>query len=438
MKYIQYISIILIIFFIPLQLTYAENQSDSSLNISEPIVYHIHVDRMVGTVMHDRIVNAIKLAEDKNAELLLITLNTPGGYSSTTRKICTAILNSKVPICTFVYPSGSHAGSAGVYIMYASHIAAMAYTTNIGSAHPVGGEGQDIDSIMNEKVTNDAVAQIKSYAEKHKRNIEWAEKAVRESVNITDKEALEMGVVEYTAESIDNLLDQLDSLKVETVAGKRILHMKKRKVIPIEMTIAEKLLKLITDPNIIIILMTIGVLGITLELYNPGAILPGVVGVIAIIIILYSSQTLPYNVAGVVLILFSFALFIAEIKVVSHGILAVGGLVAFFLGGTMLFDSVDPTLQVSKSLLLVIVGTIGVLLAIVMTLVIRDRTRKPAVGNEGMIGLTAEVRTNGLVYVKGALWKAESDETLVQGDKVTIIQVDNLLLKVKKNLNISR
>ncbi len=432
MKHINFCLSFFLFSLFTLQISHAENQSDSSLNSSESIVYQLHVDRMVGTVMHDRIINAIELAEDKNAELLLITLNTPGGYTSTTRKICTAILNSEVPVCVFVYPPGSHAGSAGAYILYSSHIAAMAYTTNIGSAHPVSGDGKDIDSLMNEKVTNDAVAQIKSYAEKHGRNIEWAEKAVRESVNITDKEALELGVIEFTAETIDDLLDQLDSLEVETVAGIAILSMKKRKVVPIEMTIAEKILKLLSSPDFIMILMTIGIAGISIELYNPGAILPGVVGVLSLILILYSSQTLPYNVAGVALIVFAVALFIAEIKVVSHGILAIGGMVSFFLGGTMLFDSVDPTLQVSKSLLVAIVSVIGILMVIVMTVVIRDRKRRPAIGNEGMVGLTAEARSNEMVYINGALWKAESDETLHNGDKVIIIAVHKLLLKVKK------
>lgn len=433
MKYINsYISILLFSLFITIQISHADEQPDSSLSLSESVVYQLHVDRMVGTVMHDRIINAIELAEDNEAELLLITMNTPGGYTSTTRKICSAILASEVPVCVFVHPTGSHAGSAGAYILYASHIAAMTHTTNIGSAHPVAGDGQEIDSVMNEKVTNDAVAQIKSYAEKHGRNIEWAEKAVRESVNITDKEALEMNVVDFTAETLEDLLDQLDSLEVETSSGIKILSMKKRKVIPIEMTIAEKILKLLSSPDFILILMTIGLAGITIELYNPGAILPGVVGVISLILILYSSQTLPYNIAGVLLILFAVALFIAEIKIVSHGILAIGGLVSFFLGGTMLFDSVDPELQVSKSLLITIVAFVGLFLAIIIALVVKDRKQKPAIGNEGMVGETAEVRSSNMVYVNGALWKAESDESLIKGDKVTIIKVDKLLLKVKK------
>ncbi len=418
--------------FLIIQNSYAENLTDSTDSTTESIVYQLHVDRMVGTVMHDRIINAIELADDDQAELLLITMNPPGGYTSTTRKICSAILASETPVCVFVYPQGSHAGSAGAYILYASHIAAMAHTTNIGSAHPVGGEGQDIDSIMNEKVTNDAVAQIKSYAEKHGRNIEWAEKAVRESVNITSKEALEMGVVEFTAEDVEGLLDQLDSLVVETTVGKKVLSLKERSVIPIEMTIAEKLLKLLTSPDFIMMLMAFGLAGITIELYNPGAILPGVVGVLSLILILYSSQTLPYNVAGILLILFAVALFIAEIKVVSHGILAIGGLVSFFLGGTMLFDSVDPELQVSKSLLIAIVTLGGLFMALIMTLVIKDRKQRPTTGNEGMIGLTAEVRAENMVYLNGALWQAESDETLVRGDKVTITAVNKLLLKVKK------
>lgn len=396
------------------------------------IVYHLDIDGPIGAVTNDLVDEVVETAEDNNAELVLITMNTPGGYSEATRRICSTILNSKVPVCVYIYPSGAHAGSAGVYITYSAHIAAMAHSTNIGSAHPVSGEGKQIDSIMNEKVTNDAVAQIKSYAQKRGRNVEWAEKAVRESVNITDMEALEMNVIDLRAENIDDLLNKLDGRKVETIDGEKTLSLKKRKVIPIELTFAQKILKIISDPNIIFILLGIASLGIMLELYNPGSILPGVVGVISLIVCLYGMQTLPINYAGLALILFAVILFIAEIKIVSHGLLTIGGLISLFLGGTMLVDTVDPNLQVSLSVLLTVVIMIGLCLAGALFLLIRDRRRKPYIGNEGLVGKTAEVRGAGMVYIEGALWKADSDEELNRGDKVRVTKVDKLRLTVKK------
>ena len=413
-------------------ITFEDSTVELTTEAVEALIYQLDIEGAIGTVTNDRVDEAIELAEEEDAELLLITMNTPGGFSNATRKICSSILNSEVPVCVYVSPSGSHAGSAGVYITYASHIAAMAHSTNIGSAHPVSGDGQEVDSIMNEKVTNDAVAQIKSYAEKRGRNVEWAEKAVRESVNITDKEALELNVIEIRAESIEDLLNQLDGRKVETKDGEKVLDLAKRKIIIQEMTFAQKILKLISDPNIVFILMSIAMLGITLELYNPGAILPGVVGVISLILILYASQTLPFNYAGIALILFAAILFIAEIKIVSHGLLTIGGLISLFLGGTMLIDTVDPNLQVSTSLLVSVVFIIGICLAGALMLLIKDRKRKPFIGNAGMIGRIAEVRNAGMVYVDGALWRIDPDEEFSKGEKVEIIAVDKLKLKVKK------
>ncbi len=412
-----------------------ESVTEDTVNYNDlpkSLVYHVIIEGAIGTVTNDRIKEAIELAEDEEAELLLITLNTPGGFSKSTRDICSNILNSDIPVCVYIYPSGAHAGSAGVYITYSAHFAAMSHSTNIGSAHPVSGDGKEIDSVMNEKVTNDAVAQIKSYAEKHNRNIEWAEKAVRESVNITDKEALELNVIEFRAATIDDLLLQLDGKETETASGKKTMALKKTTIETIDRTFVQTLLEIITDPNIVFILFSIGMLGITIELYNPGAILPGVVGAISLILALYSFQTLPINYAGVAFIILAAILFIAEVKVVSHGLLTIGGLISLFFGGLMLVDTVDPNLQVSMSVLISVVAFVGVLVIIALFLIIKDRKNKPFIGNEGMTGEIAEVKSNGMVYVNGALWKAESEDEINPGDKVKIVAVDKLLLKVKK------
>jgi len=407
---------------------------DTSAYESLPItlVYQLDIEGAIGTVTDDRIAEAIELAETNKAELLIITLDTPGGFTKPTWSICKNILNSHVPICIYIGPSGARAGSAGVYMTYSAHFAAMAPSTNIGSAHPVSGSGEEIDSIMNEKVTNDAVAQIKAAAEKWGRNKEWAEKAVRESVNITDNEALKLNVIDLRAEDIDDLLAKLDGRETSTPLGEKTLTLKKTKIEVIKTSFVHKILDIITQPDIAFILMSIGGLGIVLELYNPGAIFPGVVGAICLILAFYAFQTLPINYAGLALLLLAVVLFIAEIKIVSHGLLTVGGLISVFFGGLMLIDTVDPNLKISISVLITIVLIAGVILGFVLYLVIKSARNKPFIGDKGMLGKIAEARPNGMVFVDGALWKAEAEDELAPGDKVEITAVESLTLKVKR------
>lgn len=411
----------------------ADTSSERPLN-PKPLVYTITVDGAIGTVTADRIEAAVSEAEQNHADLLVIFMDTPGGFTAPTWDICKSILNSRVPVCTFIAPSGARAGSAGVYITYASHLAAMAPSTNIGAAHPVGSEGKNIDSIMNEKVTNDAVAQIKAAAAEHGRNAEWAEKAVRQSVSITDREALEMNVINLRATDLDDLLDKLDGREVKTAHGTVTLHTRGADVKEIKMTFVQRFLDIITSPDIAFILFSVGGLGIILELYNPGAILPGVVGAISLILAFYAFQTLPINYAGLALIILGLILFVAEIKVVSHGILTIGGLVSLFFGGLMLVNTTNPYLRVSTSVLWTVVITVGVIVGLAGWLVIKAQRTQPFSGNEGMVGKTATVRTKTLVYVDGALWKAVAVDggELEVGSKVEIVSVDSLLLKVRK------
>ena len=301
---------------------------------SEPgnkLVLRMYIEGAIGAVTDDRIADAIEQAEEDGAELLIIYLDTPGGFTKPTWAITKRILNSPVPVCIYIAPSGARAGSAGVYMTYAAHFAAMAYSTNIGAAHPVSGDGQKIDSVMNEKITNDAAAQIKAFADKRHRNAKWAEQAVRQSVSITDKEALDSNVIDIRAEDYDDLLKQLNGRKTEVPAGEKILNLLGARTKDVKHTFVQKLLEIITSPDVAFILFSIGGLGIVLELYNPGAILPGVVGAICLILAFYSFQTLPINYAGVLLIILAIILFIAEVKVVSHGLLTVGGVVALIL-----------------------------------------------------------------------------------------------------------
>ena len=396
------------------------------------LVYDITVEGAIGVVTAERIEEAVELAEDEGAELLVIRLDTPGGFTQATWTICKAILNSRVPVCVWISPRGARAGSAGVYITYSAHVAAMAPSTNIGAAHPVGGGGETIDSVMNEKVTNDAVAQIKAAAKERGRNVEWAERAVRESVSIDDREAVEINVVDLRAATLDELFEQINGRTVEMPHGDVVLRLDRPDVEEIEISWVDQILKIITDPNVALILFSLGTLGIVIEMYNPGAILPGVIGGICLILSFYAFQTLPINYAGLALIVLAIILFILEIKVVSHGILTIGGLVSFFIGGLMLVDTVDPNLRISLSLLIGIVVFIAAVMVIVLWLVVKAHRRQVSVGDEGMIGKTAVVRAEGMVYVDGALWRYESVDDLQKGDKVTIVAADNLTLQVKK------
>ena len=397
-----------------------------------PLVYTMTIDGAIGTVTNDRIADAIEKAVENNAALLVVFLDTPGGFTKPTWSICKNILNADVPVCIYIAPSGARAGSAGVYMTYAAHFAAMAPSTNIGAAHPVAGGGEKIDSVMNEKITNDAVAQIRAAAQKRGRNAEWAEKAVRESVSITDKEALEQNVIDIRAENIEDLLKQIDGREAELPFGKKVVKVAGARVENIKVSLVHKLLNIITQPDIAFILFSIGGLGIVLELYNPGSILPGVVGAICLLLSLYAFQTLPINYTGLALILLAIVLFIAEIKIISHGLLTIGGLISFFLGGLMLVDTVDPSLRISKSVLITVVACIGVAVLLAGWLVIKASRTRPFIGQEGLVGKIAEVRPNGFVYVDGALWRAVSDEELSVGSKVEIVSIDKLTLKVKK------
>jgi len=409
-------------------------EDDSGEPAPRALVYTIVIEDAIGTVTDDRLEAAIELADDNDAALIVIFLDTPGGFTKPTWSICKNILNSPVPVCTYIAPSGARAGSAGVYITYASHFAAMAPSTNIGAAHPVSGSGEKIDSVMNEKVTNDAVAQIRAAAEKRGRNAEWAENAVRQSVSITDNQALALNVIDIRAENLDDLLEQIDGRTAELPAGDEVLHVKKARTREIPMSIVHQFLQIITSPDIALLLFSIGGLGIVLELYSPGAIFPGVVGAISLLLALYAFQTLPINYAGLALIVLAIILFIAEVKVVSHGLLTIGGLISFFLGGLMLVDTVDPALGVSLSMLITLTILVTITFGVIAWLVIRAHKRRPFSGNEGMIGKTAEVRKQGFVYVDGALWKAKTTDgaELESGGSVEIVGVDKLTLIVRK------
>ncbi len=394
------------------------------------------IDGPIGAITLKHFERALSEAEEEGAAALIIKMNTPGGVMETTLRITTGIMNAKVPVIVWVAPSGGRAASAGVYITYAAHVAAMASSTNIGSATPVSMGGGDIDSSMSKKIINDAVANLKAAAEKRHRNKTWAERAVRDGASLPYNEAVDSNVVEFLAEDLSELLARADGRVVTMPDGEDTLHVVGAIPEEVEQTFSEAILAIITNPNIIFILFSLGSLGLAIELYNPGAIFPGVVGAICIIVALFGMQTLPINVAGLALIVLAIVLFLLEIKITSYGMLSVGGIIAIVLGGLMLIDSPEPALKVSLSVIITVAICSAVFLLLVVGLIVRSHRKQVATGFEGMVGkigrVAERIDQEGMVYVAGALWKAISESPIEKGEKVRVISGENQTLVVEK------
>src|SRR5665213_2950879 len=321
-------------------------------------VISIKIDGAINPVAAAYIQRGIEKAASEQAVCLLIHLNTPGGLLKSTRQIVGAILDSRVPVIVFVSPSGAHAGSAGVFITLAADIAAMAPGTNIGAAHPVNLQGGS-DSIMNSKATNDAAAFIRTIAEYRKRNLAWAEEAVRQSVAITAKEALDKNIIDLVAANDLELLNRLDGKQIQHDSATIVLHTKGATLQTLEMGFTEKILNLVSDPDVAYILLMLGLFGLVFELFNPGSIFPGIIGVISLILAFYALNTFPVNYAGLALIIFGVVLLLLEIKIISHGMLAIGGITAMAIGSLMLIRPVS-TLEFVRISRLLIVSSVAV------------------------------------------------------------------------------
>ena len=407
------------------------------LTIAAQTVFSIHINGTINPASADFIHRAIKQASDKKAEALIIHLNTPGGLLESTRVIVSDILQSKIPIIVYVAPGGARAGSAGVFITMSANIAAMAPGTNIGAAHPVG-MGSSPDSVMNEKLTNDAAAFIRTIAEKRNRNLEWAEHAVRQSVSITETEALQNKVINLIANNDQELLNKIDNATVQVASGSRTLHTKSAHMEVLEMRFAEKMLNILSDPNIAYVLMMLGFYGLLFELYNPGAIFPGIIGAICLILAFYAMQTLPVNYAGLALILLGVVLFLLEIKVVSHGMLTIGGVVSLVLGSIILFqgNSIGGVVRVSVSIIVTVATVSTLFFLFVIGAGLRAQRLKPISGMEGMIGKVGEtmntLNPNGTIQIQGEMWNAESVSGVIGvQQKVRVISIQNLKLYVE-------
>ncbi|WKZ33361.1 MAG: nodulation protein NfeD [Thermodesulfobacteriota bacterium] len=401
-------------------------------------ILYVKAEGVVNPVMAGFLLDNFEDAAERNAEAVVIQLDTPGGLDLSMRDIVKAMLASEVPVVVYVAPAGSRAGSAGVFMTYAADIAAMAPGTNIGSAHPVS-MGGEMDETMAEKVENDAVAYIKGIAAKRGRNAEWAELAVRESKNITAEEALNLGVINILAAGRDELIQKLDGMKVETIAGERALSTSGSRVVEVEMDLRYRILGAISNPNVAYILMILGLIGIYFELSNPGAVYPGVIGAVSLILAFYAFQTLPVNYAGFILIGLGVIFFILELMIVSYGLLAIAGVVSLLLGSLMLFDSPAPYFRISIWVILPAVILMTAVVIGAMLYAVRVHRRRPVSGTDTLVGSVGVAsgdfggdEKEGSVYVEGEYWNAVSDVPLIVGEKVRVVEVRGLLLKVTK------
>jgi len=406
-----------------------------------PVFNVINVDGIITSPTAKYIAKGIEEANKEGAEGLIILLDTPGGMDTAMRDIAKSILNAPLPVIVFVHPSGARAASAGVIITQAAHIAAMAPGTNIGAAHPVaiGIGGGSADKTMAKKIENDAAAYARSIAKSRGRSEEWAEKAVRKSESITAEEALKLNVIDVVASDIRQLLLAIDQKEIKLAGGKKKLSTKNAVINSKKKGTREGILAAISDPNISYILLLIGLAGLYFELSTPGAILPGVIGGISLLLAFFGLSTLPVNYTGILLIIFGIILFIAEIKVISHGLLTIGGIISLIMGSLLLFDTTEPAIRISLQVLIPAVVVASVFFIVVIWLAVKAQLRKHSSGTEAMINMEAvavtEIANEGKVFFKGEYWKAISENPIPKGAKVKITRVDGLNLIVEEKNN---
>jgi membrane-bound serine protease (ClpP class) len=370
------------------------------------------------------------------ARALIIQLDTPGGLLNSTRTIVKEMLGAQVPVFVYVGPAGAGAGSAGVFITMAAHIAAMAPGTNIGAAHPVAGGGQEVKGVMGEKIENFTASFSESIAQKRGRNTEWAIQAVRKSVAITETEALRKNVIDIIAKDIDDLLKQADGRSVDLDGHKHTLALKGAAVVRYEMSLKQKVLNTIGDPNIAYLLMMAGILGLYMEFAHPGVIFPGVAGAICLLLAFASLQLLSINYTGLALIFLGVALLVGEAFVPSFGVLSIGGIIALALGSLLLFDTPNSDFAVDRSIIFTAVATLGSFVLAVSYLVFRSHFAKPTLGLQGLVGELGEVRgklgPTGRIFVHGETWSAQADHEIDVGEKVRVVGFDGMCLKVTR------
>ncbi|HNV63778.1 MAG TPA: nodulation protein NfeD [Smithellaceae bacterium] len=406
----------------------------------KPVFNVITVASVITAPTAKYIADSIEEAKEDGAQGLIILLDTPGGMDTAMRDIAKSLLNAPLPVIVFVYPPGARAASAGVIITTAAHVAAMAPGTNIGAAHPVAigiGSSGGMDKTMSEKMENDAAAYARSIAKIRGRSEEWVEKAVRKSESITAEEALKMKVIDYVAADIAKLMIMIDGKEIVLGTDKKIKISTKGAIVDnIEMGTRQKILSAISDPNIAYILLLIGLAGLYFEFSNPGAILPGVIGGISLLMAFFGLATLPVNYTGILMILFGIILFIAEIKVMSHGLLAIGGVISLAIGSLIMFETPDPALRLSLRVFIPAVLLISGFFIVVIWMAVKAQMRRPYSGAEAMTEGEGQAMTDispeGQVLFQGEYWIARSNVPIPKGSKVKILKVDGLKLTVEE------
>ncbi len=406
-------------------------------------VSRISLDGAIDPITGEFVVRSIRQAEADHSQLLLIQLQTPGGFGSSMEEIITAMLNSKVPVVVYVAPSGSKAASAGFFILLAADVAAMAPGTNTGAAHPlmaIGGfpvDGGEAGKTLTQKITSNATAFLRSIASKRNRNVAEAEKGVVDSKSFTDTEALNDHLIDFVAKDQDELFDKLEGYKVRLFSGQEVtLHPKGQRIVTYEMTFREKFLATISQPNLALLLGVAGLILLYFEFTHPGFIAPGVIGGICLLLSVLGFSFLPINYVGVLLILLAIGLFIAEVKVQSFGVLGFGGIVAMVIGILILIDTPDQAMRIGLSTAIGVALPFAAIFLILLVSVIKSWRQRITTGDAGMIGLIGvadnEIHTAGRVKVRGEYWSARSAAPIPAGRPVRVLAVDSLTLKVEE------
>ena len=400
----------------------------------------LRIDGVINVFSADYISGALDAAKQGGSDLVVIGMDTPGGLDTSMRQIIQSILASPVPVAVYVGPSGARAASAGLYITQAADIVAMAPGTNIGSAHPVfigvSGNVQNAPSVEDQKVLNDSVAFIQGLATLHHRNVDWATDAVKNSVNVTATRAVELGVADRVEPDLAALLRAVDGQQVEKHGHSTTLHTAGALVEQRSMTFWQGLLHALADPQVAYLFLLLAILAIGFEITHPGAVLPGVVGVIAAAIALVAFGSLPVNLAGVALVLFALALFAADVRAPTHGVLTTGGVVSLALGSFLILDAGAPFLEPNIALAIGPPVVVGLMLAFLISRAVAVRHRPPASGTATMVGLEGEAREDlghdgGLVMIEGALWQATAAVPVERGDRVVVTAIDGLRVRVE-------
>ncbi len=398
-------------------------------------VVHLRVESIIHRVAAEFIAESLAEADESGAALAVIELDTPGGVLDSMRAILKSISTARTLVVVDVTPSGAQAASAGFFVLMAADVAAMAPGTNTGAAHPVGGQGEDIEGHMGEKVEQDAAASIRSLAKQHGRNVELAEKAVLESRSFTAEEALEGRLIDLMAESLSELLDQIDGREIQKGGETRVLSTARFQIRKVEMAPFEQFRAIVANPVLAYLLMTLGFLGLYFELSNPGAIFPGVIGAICLILAFYAFSVLPVNFAGIALMVLAVILFIAEIKIASFGLLTAGGVLCLILGSLLLFDELDPAVRLGWDIILGVTVPLALGVVLLVTLVVRTHRQKVNTGQEGLVQERGVARSaiapRGKVFLHGEIWNAVADQPIPAESEVEVVAVEGMRLKVR-------